>query len=1260
MKLRSLATGGTFALLRLASLFFILLAASCWLVLPSHSVPALPSAKLQPADAAHRLRVNEAFGKVPLSFEINQGQAATSVSFLARPAAGGLYLYPHEAVFEFARQTQPPALLRLKLKHANPAPLLVGEAELPGKHHYLLGQEVVQWRRNIPTYARVRYQQVYPGIDLVWYGTQTQVEYDFIIAPGAEPRAIRLAWEGVERVRLDDNGDLLLQTPAGELRQSKPMVYQTVAGVRRPIAGAYQLTANHELSFAIGAYDRSQPLVIDPVLNYLANVQPAQQLAVDSAGNAYLARSLEINGAAAFGLTKLNAAGTAVLYQTILGNLGLTSAADLAVDAAGSAHLLCNVVSLTFPGVEQIDLEGLQKGTDGAANWAASGRGLASTILKIIPDPSTPQRLFAQGDWVNGRVIYHSEDGGQSWRLISENLKEATLLTVLPGNPVTLLARTPTQLMSSRDLGASWQETALRQPNLVALEFEPGNPAVLYATAHNVLQKSSDGGQTWSPGQSGLPAEFVPLQLAPDPTTLGQVYLLLLVNAASGSETQLYRSTNAGADWQLALKLPDRPMLTIAVAAQNGTLYVGTSRGLFKSADGGRTVQPAGLAEVSVRALALDPVDPATLYASTPTRCCDSSPFGQIQLGGVHKTADGGATWVHLNNSFQNKLVYALTLDPFAPATVYAAVLTSGFEGVYVLKLDPQGAQPVYSVAVADGRGAALALDGAGDVYVVGVGRPRQSQFFAPAEAGKVSFVVKLNGQQQAVAYSSAWPGQARAVAVDAAGRVALTGQIGNTQPLNARNGFQTQLGGRGDAYVLLLDPRQTGEAALLYATYLGGQENDEGHAIGWDAQGGIYVAGATESSDFPVTPATRLSQSGSSFLARLNPAQSAAASLSWSARLRNSFSAMGVAANGVTYLAGSTDGSLPVTPGAWQSTFAGGNCPIVRCTCELVFGFCPARCGFITIPNPCPDAYLLSVASNGTALLYATYVGSAASRSEGVTDLALDTAGNVYLAGLGGLPATAGALQETGSQGFIAKFTLPVRNTAANVLSAAHYAGPELARESLAVAFLEAAGVGVEKLGVSVRDSAGVERAAQVLFAGAGQVNFQIPPGSQNGPAAVFVTSNAATIASGSVQLVDVAPGIFTANASGRGLPAAVALRVKADGTSAYENILRFDAQGRPVPVPIDLGPEAGHASDQVLLVLFGVGWRHRSAETHVKVSVGGVDAPVLYAGVQPTLTGLDQINARLPRSLAGRSDVEVVVMVDGKTANPVRVTIK
>jgi uncharacterized protein (TIGR03437 family) len=191
----------------------------------------------------------------------------------------------------------------------------------------------------------------------------------------------------------------------------------------------------------------------------------------------------------------------------------------------------------------------------------------------------------------------------------------------------------------------------------------------------------------------------------------------------------------------------------------------------------------------------------------------------------------------------------------------------------------------------------------------------------------------------------------------------------------------------------------------------------------------------------------------------------------------------------------------------------------------------------------------------------------------------------------------------------------------------------------------------------VKVRDSAGRERDSALFFVSPTQANYQMPPGTATGPATVSVTRSGATIALGAVNIVTVAPGLFSANASGQGVAVGAALRVKADGTQSFEPIAQFDqAQNRFVAVPIDLGPE----SDQVFLVLFGTGLRFRSALSAVSARVGGVDSPVLYAAEQGVFVGLDQINLHLARALAGRGEVDVAMTVDGKAANALRINVR
>jgi uncharacterized protein (TIGR03437 family) len=239
--------------------------------------------------------------------------------------------------------------------------------------------------------------------------------------------------------------------------------------------------------------------------------------------------------------------------------------------------------------------------------------------------------------------------------------------------------------------------------------------------------------------------------------------------------------------------------------------------------------------------------------------------------------------------------------------------------------------------------------------------------------------------------------------------------------------------------------------------------------------------------------------------------------------------------------------------------------------------------------------------------------------------------------------------------------------------VSAASFAPGGLAAESIVAAFGSGLANGVEvaktlplptTLGgarVSVVDSVGTERLAPLFFVSPNQINFEVPPGTATGQALVTILRGEEMAAAESPLIELVSPGLFSADSSGHGLLAGVALRVKADGSQSFEQVVRFDnGQNQFVAEPIDLGPDQGAATDQVYLVMFATGLRNRSGLSNVSVKLDGVSAEALYAGAQGTFEGLDQINALLPRSLAGRGAVEVSVTVDGKQANALKVTIR
>jgi len=309
-----------------------------------------------------------------------------------------------------------------------------------------------------------------------------------------------------------------------------------------------------------------------------------------------------------------------------------------------------------------------------------------------------------------------------------------------------------------------------------------------------------------------------------------------------------------------------------------------------------------------------------------------------------------------------------------------------------------------------------------------------------------------------------------------------------------------------------------------------------------------------------------------------------------------------------------------------------------------------------------------------------------------------ISTVAGTGVSGSAGEPATAEAVQLSSPTGIavnvngdlfiadrannrICRTRSAAEINSAGVVSAASFApSGDLTSESIVSAFISNLPTSVQSAAtlplpltlagatVRVRDSLGIDRIAPLFFVSATQINHLIPNGTANGTATVTVTRNnglltngAAIVSTGSINIATVAPGLFAANANGQGVVAAVAFRRKVNGQESYEPVARFDAvANRFVSVPIDLGPDVGPASDQVFLIAYGTGFRNRSALSNVRAMIGGVNAPVFFAGATPGFAGLDQANLQLDRSLAGKGEVDLVFTVDGKTANPVKVNVK
>ena len=200
------------------------------------------------------------YGDLPLAFEVNEGQVASQVDFLARGGGYMLTLAPSGAVLNL-RNDAGGDVLNLQFAGSNPLAQVVGRDKLITKTNYLIGSDPSQWRTEISNYGKVEYQDIYAGIDLVYYGNQGQLEYDFIVAPGVDPGIIQLSFQGAEQILLDPQGNLVLHTSGGDVVQDAPVIYQELDGVRQSVTGQFVLMGDHQVGFEIGKYDQSRTLV---------------------------------------------------------------------------------------------------------------------------------------------------------------------------------------------------------------------------------------------------------------------------------------------------------------------------------------------------------------------------------------------------------------------------------------------------------------------------------------------------------------------------------------------------------------------------------------------------------------------------------------------------------------------------------------------------------------------------------------------------------------------------------------------------------------------------------------------------------------------------------------------------------------------------------------------------------------------------------------------------------------------------------------
>lgn len=939
-----------------------------------------------PLSAPDKTRIATNYGQLPLSFELNKGQLNEAVKFMSHGAGYDLFLTANETVLRVhkprseqlrrqqltAQQVRPQldklkdasrtntapdedvregTVLRLKLLGASSSPQVDGQDELPGKVNYFIGNDPEKWRRNVPTYRKAYFKDVYPGIDVVYYGQQRQLEYDFVVAAGANPKLIRFSVEGADQIRLDKTGKLLLGLKHGEVSLHKPVIYQLDEnGSRREVKGAYVINGN-EVRFKLQRFNSSKPLVIDPVLSYSTLLGSTQNdtafgIAVDSQGSAYVTGTTDGTNfpttpgsfkststrSGAF-VTKLNATGSSLIYSTYLNGVdGSTSGLGIAVDSAGNAYVTGSTSASDFPIVNGLKTtSNFFKTTDAAANWNNQNSGLAGNVFMLAVAPSAPNTIYA----ATSDGFYRSTDGGTTWTKMQgagmSSFSFTRALAVDPSNASVVYLGNFSGLFKSTDSGSNWTAVTtapLGTPNISAIVFDPQTASTMYVGSGSGVFKSTTGGSTWITqnnfGIAGIPSVS---SFAIDPTTPLTIY-------AGTFSHGLFKSTNGGGVWTamnngMGGSNPTFVNTVVIDPANTSTIYTGhgnsfNAGGINQSTNSGTSWTPLTNGV---------PNNGITAMVATP-----SAVYAAINGGGIIKTTNGGTSWTGANTGLWSPAVASLVKDPANAAVIYAGTSANGFSDAFVTKLNASGSGILFSTLVGGSReenGNGIAVDGSGNITIVGdtkssnfpISNAVRSTVTFSGNCG-TAFVTKLNPAVPSYTFSTYLGGPncdvASSVATDSSGNVYVTGRTGSPDFPTA-NAFQpnfsgSQFGGT-DAFVSKLTPG----GSLIYSTYLGSIGSDFGFGIAADSSGNAYVTGSTGSGSFPTANPIHACTGGDVFVTKFN---SSGSSLVYSTCIGGGGTGFGTSiavdsANNAYVTGGTGSTNFPLVPGALRTRSA-------------------------------------------------------------------------------------------------------------------------------------------------------------------------------------------------------------------------------------------------------------------------------------------------------------------------------------------------
>src|SRR5262245_46044046 len=1004
-----------------------------WETLISYSVSASQifssSEQIAPNPAAtgrlKQAQINGAYGRLPMSFELNQGQGDSNVRYLARGRGYQVFLTETEAVLRlqgvnqkpggaaapspFADRTNPQSqnpnpqsgALRIKLDGASPDGQIIGLDPLPGKSNYLIGNDPGKWHKDIPNYARVEYRDVYPGVNLAYYGSQRALEYDFIVSPGYDPGVITVSFEGVEQVELGANGDLALHLNGEVIYQRNPVIYQQAGGGRRAVTGRYVLRGEKQIGFEVDGYDASKPLVIDPVLEYSTYLggggdDSGQSIKVDSSGAAYIAgvtsatdftvisaaQAVNKGGTDAF-VTKLSASGDTIIYSTYLGGGGDDSANGIAVDSSGSAYVTGNSTSSDF-------------NTRNPLQTASRG-GSEAFVAKLNPNGS--QLVYSTYLGGGGEDVGYAiavDSGGAAYVTGYTTSNDFNTLAPLQSSNrggfeafVAKLNPAGAALTYSTYLGGAGGDLG----SGIAVDGSGNAYVTGYTTSTDfntkapALQAANGGGldlfvTKLNPAGSDLVYSTY-LGGADDDQGYGiavdgarNVYLTGTTYSSNFPITNNpMQSTRKGASDAFVTKI-NAAGAQLVYSTYLGGADTDAGRGIAVDASGiGYIVGDTTSTDFPVK----NPLQSANRGDSdafiVKLGASGASPLFATYLGasrletgnGIAIDTDGNIYITGSTSSLDFEVNNAAQGNNLGGADAFVVKISAdGAELSYSTYLGGSGADSGLSVAV-DGSGAAY-LTGSTAAANFGVNNPAQSA----NRGGSDVFVAKINSNGSAVVYATYLGGsgldQGQDIAVDQAGAAYLTGVTSSTD-FNTRQPLQSNNRGGGDAFIAKLS---AAGSDLVYSTYFGGGGNDAGNSIAIDGSGAAYITGITGSTNLPVQTPLQPANRGQedAFIAKINASGSAVVYATYLGGARSDAgSAIAVDASGAAYVTGVTASTDFNIRNALQATNRG----------EL-------------------DAFVAKISSDGSALSYSSYLGGTG--SEFGNGIAVDGSGNAYVVG--------------------------------------------------------------------------------------------------------------------------------------------------------------------------------------------------------------------------------------------------------------------